>query len=1387
MWGRWEKQARNPAWETKNPIEGLLRSIWLWQDPLVEAKPLARKEYTSLGWPKRVKKEIWEIPQDITYLTLRKTLPTRVKPISDEAQNQLKILQVWLWFTEKNDIDGLFWNWTYNKFRSSTLSKIFNPIDFFTKLWEQSIYRLAFIKYRQREAFHISADVIKSISEDIKTIQKKEYLSKFYTLSDEFKESQDIQAIRAYCGLWTEWWFDADVFQRLAQRLKKNNHWDIRTLSWVQIIQAISVVPQPPQRPDEFTLAQNVFRKVPRANLLVLQKSFWWSWSELNGIFNKETFEYFRDTSPLYRLFTLKELLEWPHSRTWALSLWYFQLYGRDRKESNVLTDEDIQVLKYLSENFSVTNNIPWTTPDTQKEVFIRFLTLWKTYFSKMPRIRQELGFEDISWNTPKWTIEVYKRLIAKQLEANEPNIETFIINLIWLKEKVKTQWLENVDDGIITNLEYFYSLLKIKATEVNSIEKKDSKIIFLFTDGTKKEFSEEEWNEWDDTSKLFKNYYLALVIFRLSRKEITLEMAKTFQKNIWKNPQTIQSIRNILGIPWKRIDQTFIYTLNKNKLLIALIWIENFKENSFQVIDKELATIILESSKWEKKVSEGDIFIEDPDSWVKLILTKDKNVYLLESKEDIDGLQKYLKLEKFANDYKALLVNRKNRILENLWLPAWELDIKKIFDTFNEIFWSNDIESVSLGVWLWDQNDIYAKLGQYGLKKELIDSLWLQKWDFIQFNIDTLTISISRKGSDSKELEMLPSISLTERIVEFWDLEWLNIILWLLQNKDALIQDLLAKLKAKPQKALMLFTIPEWGSFRVNFWGNPYLEKNIHPSVIFSLPEFDFIKIIKFWIFDVYKRSGSEKDFFLESLTIREFFSQQVIKLDEIREGTQVFPVSLQEREKYKASVTFERIVNSYLQKVKELNEANIKILALKWVKNSSWKKELQATLTLITKLKWDLAKIVVFLKEKVKDNPDISRQVRDFFEFKWWKWKYSDTNIEWLFKSLDLWVIFGDQPYIVDMKTWILYKNNWKWRFFSARMKEVKLQDIQGNISLDTQGRTFQDFRNILSEELDDNSELKKRAFITELQKLFDIPDGKERSEAIVSFKKLIVEENLQSRIFLLFTSKLPDWRFKIDFLWFSFFQKILTSKEFFDESTQFIEIESQESWEWEIDGNIWYFQNNWNGNFLNVIWISKYEVLQSWDIIQKKKLEDIDFEQIGYTPLARELWKLIMNPKWNRHYGRWLDGDCWGWVWDILVDFWFSSLSRDKVWESRKWRIWWQILDPLVASWHFIRVKIDNHTQAKPGGILWYGATEHWSPARRHAGHVEIVWGDGRYYYDGVATTAAGSALRNFSQRKQEELITNPKQYKTVTWFSGYVYYPVRSFRPPREARK
>ena len=535
-------------------------------------------------------------------------------------------------------------------------------------------------------------------------------------------------------------------------------------------------------------------------------------------------------------------------------------------------------------------------------------------------------------------------------------------------------------------------------------------------------------------------------------------------------------------------------------------------------------------------------------------------------------------------------------------------------------------------------------------------------------------------------------------------------------------------------------------------------------PSLIFALPEFDYLKkkqsISLLWEFEVYAKTGPTKEFMKESLTLLQFFNKKIEKL-QLQEWDIILATNNQEREEFNKSVTFEKIHNSYIAKSVELSQILWEIATIRYKKDSKSLKEKVSLQSRAQQIQLDKQKIIVFLKESVEKNPDIAKQTREYFQTIFSKWpSLYDTD---LYTSLDIWVLYWDFEYIKDESSWIVYKNSWKWKFFWKDGKQVTT--ISGRVITNIiESEKFVGFRDILKKASTIGGEIQSRVFINELSKYFEQFPEVEKGGVFFTFKKAVKEEKLFPQMRSIFTSEKPpkSWNFTIDFWWNTFFEKNINTFSLF--------------WDYEfLEKEDTIFENDKNWSFENLVggpWL----VIRNRDVVKIKERKDIDFNKIWYSPLAKSLGEWVMDGKKNKdlHWKDRLGWDCGGWVWRILTVFWFKGLEKWDVWD-RLWKKWWEFLEPLVPT-YFIKVKIDNHTQAKPGGLLWYNASKYWSAARQNAWHVEIVWADGRYYYDWVANTPCWSALTSYSWSR-EELLKSPANYKKVTGFSGYVYYPVK----------
>ena len=112
----------------------------------------------------------------------------------------------------------------------------------------------------------------------------------------------------------------------------------------------------------------------------------------------------------------------------------------------------------------------------------------------------------------------------------------------------------------------------------------------------------------------------------------------------------------------------------------------------------------------------------------------------------------------------------------------------------------------------------------------------------------------------------------------------------------------------------------------------------------------------------------------------------------------------------------------------------------------------------------------------------------------------------------------------------------------------------------------------------------------------------------------------------------------------------------------------------------------------------------------------------------------------------------------------------------------RQWDNTLDARVAEWQFRKVKINHPKEAKAWGIVCYNqGAKRWSSDRKTFWHVEICDGKGTYYYDGKTDIPAGSSYKLARNNAEKNIISgrtsDPSEFKKLTAFTWYVYYPVR----------
>jgi hypothetical protein len=140
----------------------------------------------------------------------------------------------------------------------------------------------------------------------------------------------------------------------------------------------------------------------------------------------------------------------------------------------------------------------------------------------------------------------------------------------------------------------------------------------------------------------------------------------------------------------------------------------------------------------------------------------------------------------------------------------------------------------------------------------------------------------------------------------------------------------------------------------------------------------------------------------------------------------------------------------------------------------------------------------------------------------------------------------------------------------------------------------------------------------------------------------------------------------------------------------------------------------------------------------------------ELLWYSKRAKALAQFVQDNYASYDSG---SNSCWASVGKMLAAFgiwWVPSSGRNG-------ENWNEFLDALSPE-QFIKIPIDDPSQARPGGILCYedggsgGAAVKW-------GHVEVKWTDGAYYHYLRSTQWWGSRGQDVEN----------------SHFTGYVYYP------------
>lgn len=155
----------------------------------------------------------------------------------------------------------------------------------------------------------------------------------------------------------------------------------------------------------------------------------------------------------------------------------------------------------------------------------------------------------------------------------------------------------------------------------------------------------------------------------------------------------------------------------------------------------------------------------------------------------------------------------------------------------------------------------------------------------------------------------------------------------------------------------------------------------------------------------------------------------------------------------------------------------------------------------------------------------------------------------------------------------------------------------------------------------------------------------------------------------------------------------------------------------------------------------------------------LQELDLSKT-WTELASKLGDYVMSTSLPNTWS----SSCGQAVGILLNRFWIESLPQS--WRDGK--NWDDILNPRVSNWQFKKVAIAHPDEASAGAILVYdGSGQLGSEANKNYGHVEIKWSDGKYYSYYEWSRAGWSAANNTK---------NPEEYRKLTGFTGYAYYPL-----------
>lgn len=121
------------------------------------------------------------------------------------------------------------------------------------------------------------------------------------------------------------------------------------------------------------------------------------------------------------------------------------------------------------------------------------------------------------------------------------------------------------------------------------------------------------------------------------------------------------------------------------------------------------------------------------------------------------------------------------------------------------------------------------------------------------------------------------------------------------------------------------------------------------------------------------------------------------------------------------------------------------------------------------------------------------------------------------------------------------------------------------------------------------------------------------------------------------------------------------------------------------------------------------------------------------------------------------------CGASVGNLLIEYGIPNMPRS----GRHGKNWDTICETPPVSQYFEKVPCDLPTDAPAWSICVYNENATlWSSARRRWWHVEMRWGDGRFYSYYASQNPGGSARSK---------ITDPQEYQRLTGFTGYVYQP------------